>query len=879
MIKYRLYAPNDGDTMTVDGGGGGGWVSNDDRKGGNDRNNDKSDAQADYGKNPEKQTVINPYLFFAIPPAVYLIDDVWGFTFNTAAIEVGLKKVADFALKAAPVAGRLVGILGAIMPSDIAPDSIDPVFNGMQQTKMAQLAAQLAAQKGLPNTGYSVTAMPADLVSSLPVSEIRSLTTAPASLLAQSVINTALSRRQLTLTQPAVNSPAANIPVVKAEKTAVPGVYSVKMIADKPALQIKLDKTQPALAKNPPKVKDDIQISSFLSTPVADTHHAFIDFGSDHEPVYVSLSKIVTAEEEKKQVEEAKRREQEWLLRHPVAAAERKVQDAINAEAEAERRVKSAELALNNLKTSPNGLTLADPVKYPAKAEWPEIYDVPEYGDYAQIQFNFSVLVDSVAKLNALLAQGAGALLTDEISWHDVITKYSVNNLSQDMLNDPSETMFVLGDVYKEQALEYYGYLRSELLKSKELISNAEKSLIIAIESRKNSEQDKKSADQKLKDEQDKKRNRVNVSTFGTVQTQVSKLLLDFYAATSGSATSISQSVPSGALVSFSYKTQGDIGNGKVVGKDYDILFSIPVKDIPGYKSPANLGDLAKKSGNLELPVRLAFSDENGNRVLRAFKTDGVRVPSTVRGVAGSHDKNTGIFSAEIDGVPSRLVLENPAFPPTGNVDNTGNTAPDYKALLNTGIDVKPVDKITVTITPVAEAVDIDDYIIWLPTASGSGVEPIYVVFNSNPYGETNSKGKYSGRNFNTDKAGGPIQSLDWKTTNIDRSGVDKVKLHTGRFAESDANKVMIDRLESILKGTLTVTDTDKRFYTHEIRELERYRNLGIKDGTVPSNQAEVWNNTHTATLEDYKINERTESLYTPEAIKASEEQDMREEL
>ncbi|MFJ5452609.1 pyocin [Pectobacterium jejuense] len=87
----------------------------------------------------------------------------------------------------------------------------------------------------------------------------------------------------------------------------------------------------------------------------------------------------------------------------------------------------------------------------------------------------------------------------------------------------------------------------------------------------------------------------------------------------------------------------------------------------------------------------------------------------------------------------------------------------------------------------------------------------------------------------------------------------------------------MIDRLERILKGTLAVTDTDKRFYTHEIRELERYRNLGIKDRAVPSNQGEVWNNTHTATLEDYKINERTESLYTPEAIKASEEQDMRE--
>ncbi|MCH5051083.1 hypothetical protein [Pectobacterium aquaticum] len=58
MIKYRLYAPNDGDTMTVDGGGGGGWVSNDDRKDGNDRNNDKGGSAVNLSKNPEKQAIL-----------------------------------------------------------------------------------------------------------------------------------------------------------------------------------------------------------------------------------------------------------------------------------------------------------------------------------------------------------------------------------------------------------------------------------------------------------------------------------------------------------------------------------------------------------------------------------------------------------------------------------------------------------------------------------------------------------------------------------------------------------------------------------------------------------------------------------------------------
>jgi len=38
-----------------------------------------------------------------------------------------------------------------------------------------------------------------------------------------------------------------------------------------------------------------------------------------------------------------------------------------------------------------------------------------------------------------------------------------------------------------------------------------------------------------------------------------------------------------------------------------------------------------------------------------------------------------------------------------------------------------------------------------------------------------------------------------------------------------------------------------------------------------------MWNNTHTATLEDYKINERTQSLYTAEAEEAYEAQQIRE--
>ncbi len=143
----------------------------------------------------------------------------------------------------------------------------------------------------------------------------------------------------------------------------------------------------------------------------------------------------------------------------------------------------------------------------------------------------------------------------------------------------------------------------------------------------------------------------------------------------------------------------------------------------------------------------------------------------------------------------------------------------------------------------------------------------------SDPYGEINTRSQYRWRDYNTYKAGGPIQNLDWKGATIGGVGIDKVKLHTGRFAESDANKVMIERLEKILKGEIATTDIDKRFYTHEIRELERYRALGVTDG---EENKSVWNNAHTATLEDYKVNEKTQPLYTPDALNNFEENEMR---
>ncbi|RMM54643.1 S-type pyocin domain-containing protein [Pseudomonas corrugata] len=157
-----------------------------------------------------------------------------------------------------------------------------------------------------------------------------------------------------------------------------------------------------------------------------------------------------------------------------------------------------------------------------------------------------------------------------------------------------------------------------------------------------------------------------------------------------------------------------------------------------------------------------------------------------------------------------------------------------------------------------------------------SGIAPLYTVF-SNPYEGATTKGEHSGRDFNPDKAGGPIIDLDWRTATVTREGIDTIKLHIARLSPSDANGVMIKRLENILSGDIDITDTDLRYYTHEIRELERFRNLGLRDDFVPTDDSSYWNNAHTATLEDYKIQDRASLLYTTDALAKADLQDERD--
>ncbi|WP_417558506.1 hypothetical protein [Mesoflavibacter zeaxanthinifaciens] len=131
--------------------------------------------------------------------------------------------------------------------------------------------------------------------------------------------------------------------------------------------------------------------------------------------------------------------------------------------------------------------------------------------------------------------------------------------------------------------------------------------------------------------------------------------------------------------------------------------------------------------------------------------------------------------------------------------------------------------------------------------------------------------GKYSKRSFDINNCGGEILNLNWKNIQITNEGINVVKMHISRFDDILANRKMINRLEKIINKEIKITDYDKRFYSHEIREFERYKKLGLENVSqkdIP-NQVKVWNDTHTATLEDYKINEYNNdgvrNLYHPQ--------------
>jgi len=126
----------------------------------------------------------------------------------------------------------------------------------------------------------------------------------------------------------------------------------------------------------------------------------------------------------------------------------------------------------------------------------------------------------------------------------------------------------------------------------------------------------------------------------------------------------------------------------------------------------------------------------------------------------------------------------------------------------------------------------------------------------------TGARGIASGREFDPEAAGGPLRRLDASAADITSEGVRAVAAHLQRFAGDGTLELpeqgMLDRLTSIADGHMEPTFYDQNFYTHELDEAGRYAQLGYgpESGTDlgSSEMYDVWNNVHTASLEDYGV-------------------------
>lgn len=360
MLKKEYF-------MGVHASDGSGWSSENDPFGGNDNSgkgtgpegngdggnssNGGKNSSVNFSKTPEKQSVASAMLM-TIPSQIAIVEGTWGITINTTALTSPFARLAGLLESSLPMAGRLTAVGALLSPSPIALDTIDPAFREHQQ----QLANLVANQK-LQSQTYSLTALPVSIVTDTPVKDISRQKTVPAKVVVEQVVSP--EKNKVT---PAMTKNPQQVNVVQAKKTGRPGVYSVEIAPGKPALQIGLSDKKPSKSFKTPSY-DNVKPESVIPSVTSETYQGIVDFGGDHAPIYISISKNLTAEEEKKQAETAKI---DWEIHNPIEAAQLELDVASKELSEAQ---KNYNLADENQKQAAKDFQVASQIDYPKEKQ------------------------------------------------------------------------------------------------------------------------------------------------------------------------------------------------------------------------------------------------------------------------------------------------------------------------------------------------------------------------------------------------------------------------------------------------------------------------------------------------------------------------------
>ena len=108
-------------------------------------------------------------------------------------------------------------------------------------------------------------------------------------------------------------------------------------------------------------------------------------------------------------------------------------------------------------------------------------------------------------------------------------------------------------------------------------------------------------------------------------------------------------------------------------------------------------------------------------------------VSATVPVLSAVRDTVTGLDKITVPavaGAPSRTILINPVPVGPAAPAHTGSNTPTPVTPVHTGTEVKQADSIVTTTFPSEDIPSLQDFIYWQPDATGTGVEPIYVMLS-----------------------------------------------------------------------------------------------------------------------------------------------------
>ncbi|MCC8456845.1 colicin-like bacteriocin tRNase domain-containing protein [Photorhabdus aegyptia] len=476
------------DTMTVtsspksDPGWGGGS--------GNSGNNERIDRT---GKNngvnlslfPEAQASA---AIGAQPMNIALIDGLWGFTLFQKRIADTvssiLARLGSVALDAAPYAGRFAGVaVGAMWPKSLdVPEGAK--FKAERQRMIIQ-------------------AIQARQVTKTPVSQLTTMSSVVTDIQVQDVIE----KDKQTLAIVRTPTETVNVAVVKAEKTKRQHVFTAKVVPGMPPVHIRIsDPPKRNIFSRRKEVTPvaDVPVKSYTPMPVKNTVDAIVHFpvGSNAEPVYVSVTTVLKPEEVKKQAAEAKRQQEKWEKAHPVEAAERRLYEAEQVFKSLDKIYQEKLKILNQVKNTPEGKALADPVKNPL------VYtkDIEIDGKKLKVE----IKTDDKKGLDTLLKEGVKAYML-------AMTRSDFEKLQD--IKDPKEAQLqTSAALLKAIHYERFGH---RLLDAWKKINPVQREFNIAMENRKKAEQ-AKSEVEKNRDKVKEKNKSKNLVIDDKIRDQIS---------------------------------------------------------------------------------------------------------------------------------------------------------------------------------------------------------------------------------------------------------------------------------------------------------------------------------------------------------------------